>query len=178
MAAGFCHESRREDTREDIKAPPAFAGGAEKERKSEMGGLRFDSAAEMPEGMRKLYAQKALPAAREAERGRKYHNVATETAGIRFDSKKEARRYAELIDLLRAGQIEKLKLQPQFTMQESFLTEKGQRVRAIRYTADFSYLKNGKLMVEDVKTRPTRTKEFLRNKKMMVERFGIEVQEV
>lgn len=172
MAAGFCHESRREDTREDIKAPPAFAGGAEKERKSERNGLRFDSAAEMPEGMRKLYARKALPAAREAERGRKYHNVATETAGIRFDSKKEARRYAELLDLLRAGQIEKLKLQ------ESFLTERGQRVRAIRYTADFSYLKNGKLMVEDVKTRPTRTKEFLRNKKMMVERFGIEVQEV
>ena len=56
-----------------------------------------------------------------------------------FDSKKEARRYDELMAMLRAGQIRDLKLQPQFTIQEAYTTPEGQRVRAIRYQADFSY---------------------------------------
>lgn len=64
------------------------------------------------------------------------------------------------------------------TLQESYLTEDGQRIRAIRYTADFSYRFGGKLVVEDVKSKPTRTKEYLRNKKMMRSKYGIDIQEV
>lgn len=76
--------------------------------------------------------------------GEKYHNVRTqrtlEDGGkVDFDSKKEARRYDELMAMLRAGQIRDLKLQPQFTIQEAYTTPEGQRVRAIRYQADFSY---------------------------------------
>ena len=60
-----------------------------------------------------------------------------------------------------------LRLQPQFTLQESYITETGERIRAVRYTADFSYKFGGKLVVEDVKSKPTRTKEYLRNRKFM-----------
>ena len=50
-------------------------------------------------------------------------------------------------------------------------------VQALRCTADFSYKFGGKLVVEDVKTKPTRTKEYLRNRKFMRSKFGIEIQE-
>lgn len=141
-----------------------------------MSGLRFESMAEMPEGMRALYAKKAL-----AEAGQvrpKYGNEKTETAGIRFDSRKEALRYEYLMQLVRCGVISDLRLQPQFTLQESYLTETGERVRAIRYTADFSYMKDGQRVVEDVKSRATRTKEYLRNRKFMRSIYGIDIQEV
>ena len=57
----------------------------------------------------------------------------------KFDSIAEARRYDELALQLSAGAIRKLKIQPQFTIQESYITERGERIRAIRYVADFSY---------------------------------------
>lgn len=113
----------------------------------------------------------------------KYHNQRDERAtasgpSIRFDSKKEARRFDELAVMLRAGTIQDLKLQPQFTLQEAYTTAAGVRVRAIRYQADFSYQRNGVLVVEDVKSRATRTREYLMKKKLMQERLGIEIQEV
>ena len=80
--------------------------------------------------------------------------------------------------MLRAEIITDLRLQPQFTLQESYITENGKRIRAIRYTADFSYRFGGKLVVEDVKSTATRTKEYLRNKKMMRSKYGIDIQEV
>ena len=36
----------------------------------------------------------------------------------------------------------------------------------------------GKLVVEDVKSKPTRTKEYLRNRKFMRSKFGIDIQEI
>ena len=152
-----------------------------------MSGLRFESMADMPPRMRELYARQKLdisgaaaPATlRKGSQGNtKYHNERAERAGVRFDSQKEARRYDELIVMLRAGIISDLRLQPQFTLQESYITETGERIRAVRYTADFSYKFGGKLVVEDVKSKPTRTKEYLRNRKFMRSRFGIDVQEV
>ena len=68
--------------------------------------------------------------------------------------------------------------QQQFTLQESYMTETGERIRAVRYTADFSYKFGGKLVVEDVKSTPTRTKEYLRNRKFMRSKFGIDIQEI
>ena len=99
---------------------------------------------------------------------------------VYFDSQKEARRYDELLLMLRAGEIRDLRLQPQFTIQESYVTETGERVRAIRYTADFSYIRevSGEKIVEDVKSGPTRTKEYLRNRKFMRSMYGIDVREV
>ena len=126
-------------------------------------------------------AQKQIYAKVLAEQGRKkpkYNNQPTESRGIRFDSKKEARRFEELMLLQQAGEIADLKLQPQFTLQESYVTAEGERVRAIRYVADFSYWQEGDLVVEDVKSRATATAQYKLKKKLMQERLGISVKEV
>ena len=147
-----------------------------------MSGLKFESMADMPAGMRDMYTRKMQrKGARNAkEKGKtpKYHNQKVEREGIPFDSKREANRYLELMAMVRAGIITDLRLQPQFTLQESYITEKGERIRAIRYTADFSYRFGKKLVVEDVKSEATRTKEYLRNKKMVRSKFGIDIDEV
>ena len=152
-----------------------------------MSGLRFESMEDMPPRMRELYARQQIdlsgaaapaPLRKGSQENTKYHNAPAERAGIRFDSQKEARRYDELMTMLRAGIISDLRLQPQFTLQESYVTETGERIRAIRYTADFSYRFGGKLVVEDVKSKPTRTKEYLRNRKFMRSKFGIDIQEI
>ena len=144
-----------------------------------MSGLRFESMADMPPRMRELYARQQLPGADDApKKDTKYHSTPAERAVVRFDSQKEARRYDELMTMLRAGIISDLRLQPQFTLQESYITETGERIRAVRYTADFSYKFGGKLVVEDVKSTATRTKEYLRNRKFMRSKFGIDIQEI
>jgi hypothetical protein len=148
-----------------------------------MSGLRFESMADMPPRMRELYARQQIDlsgaAAPATLHGKTKYGSRKDTRGeLRFASRKEARRYDELMVMLRAGIISDLRLQPQFTLQESYVTETGERIRAIRYTADFSYKFGGKLVVEDVKTKPTRTKEYLRNRKFMRSKFGIEIQEV
>lgn len=135
----------------------------------------------------------AAEAQKKAARESKYHNQKDERAAgsgasIRFDSKKEARRYDELMAMLRAGKIRDLKLQPQFTLQEAYTTTEGVRVRAIRYQADFTYQRpqfvdrDGEwiwgLVVEDVKSRATKTRAYAMKKKLMQERFNIEIQEV
>lgn len=114
------------------------------------------------------------------EKQRKYHNQPADVDGIRFDSQKEARRYRELMALLRAGKIRDLKLQPQFTLQESYKTPDGKRVQAIRYVADFSYFDCDldKDVVEDVKSKATKTRVYEMKRKLMLDRFGIEVREV
>ena len=147
------------------------------------------------------------PASGEPGGGRKYHNKPTERvtasgAVLRFDSQKEARRYDELAALERAGTIRELRMQVDFTLQEAYTDGEGRRVRAIRYKADFTYLRkmenggltkvpclNGegdrlvhnpewKIVVEDVKSRATRTKEYIMKRKLMKERFNIDIQEV
>ena len=109
----------------------------------------------------------------------KYHATPDYRGAIRFDSRKEARRYDELILLQRAGKISDLKLQPQFTLQESYRTPEGKRVQAIRYVADFSYVDiDGNTIVEDVKSPATKTRVYQIKRKLMMERKGIEVKEV
>lgn len=150
-----------------------------------MSGLRFESMADMPPRMRELYARQQMPGAAapathcKGSQGKTKYGSRKDTRGeMRFASKKEARRYDELMVMLRGGIISDLRLQPQFTLQESYITETGERIRAVRYTADFSYRFGGKLVVEDVKSTATRTKEYLRNRKFMRSKFGIEIQEV
>ena len=133
------------------------------------------------------------PAAAPTGGGRKYHNKPTERvtpAGnvLRFDSQKEARRYDELATLGRAGKIRDLRMQVDFTLQEAYTDSQGRRVRAIRYRADFTYQKpsfvdrDGEtcwaLVVEDVKSKATKTKQYAMKRKMMQEHFGIYIQEV
>lgn len=100
----------------------------------------------------------------------KYHNSKTVIDGIRFDSKKEAKRYLELKILEKAGAIQDLKRQVPYV-----LINKSRYGRAIKYVADFVYLENGQLVVEDVKG--VRTPVYKLKKRLMAERFGIEVKE-
>ena len=99
-------------------------------------------------------------------------------AAFAIDSKKEARRYDALVLLLRTGKITDLKVQPEFTLIEAYTTPDGERVRALRYRADFSYKRDGVLIVEDVKSTATRTRTYLDKRKLMREIHGIEVKEV
>lgn len=118
----------------------------------------------------------------------KYHNEPDSRGNLHFDSKKEARRYDELLVLLRAGKIRNLRLQAQYTLQESYIAPDGERVRAIRYVADFAYErptlpdKNGTVywlpVVEDVKSRATKTAQYEMKKKLLRERFNITITEV
>ena len=123
--------------------------------------------------------------AKQRQKESKYRNEQTVVRGIRFDSKKEANRYEELMLLVRMGRIRKLKLQQDFTLQEGFTTESGERVRPIKYRADFTYERkvpdgNGGVHwvfeVEDAKG--VRTDKYKLKKKMMLERFGITIREV
>lgn len=115
----------------------------------------------------------------------KYRNTPTTRvtpsgAIIRFDSMKEARRFDWLIERERRGDIRELRLQVDFTLQEAYTDTEGRRVRAIRYRADFTYYEGaqGVKVVEDVKSRATRTKEYAMKKKMLKDRFGLEITEV
>ena len=180
----------------------------------------------------------------------KYHNQkAVRYVGdnaIRFDSQKEARRFDELMLLQKAGKIRELKLQVDFTLQEAYtMPDTGNRVRAIRYRADFTYLervgddfgytvdrdveiatsasppRNDKpgeriaatpagcrndetevhaatspsglrpatspcagealgwrLVVEDVKSDGTRTREYGIKRKLMAEKYGVQIKEI
>lgn len=126
----------------------------------------------------------------------KYRNKKIEVGGIEFDSKKEAKRYADLLTLLRAGEISDLQLQREFELipaqYETFprYGKKGQRLkdgqRCIEkgcvYKADFSYMQDGRLVVEDVKgyRNPNSAgyAKFVIKRKLMLWLHGIRVVEV
>jgi len=70
--------------------------------------------------------------------------------GIKFDSIKEGRRYEDLKLMVRSGDISNLELQPVILLQPGFICH-GKRIRKITYKADFKYIENGKIIIEDVK---------------------------
>lgn len=168
------------------------------------GGLHFDSLADLPPGIRQQVAGKIVESKLTPVVGNKYNNQPTEIGGIRFDSKKEARRYQYLMDAVRVGIIEDLHLQQDFTLQEAYTTPQGERIRAIRYRADFTYRVvcanyehiccighididwwreaiqqhgRGVLVVEDVKSKATKTPEYRMKYKMMAEK-GYIIREI
>lgn len=106
----------------------------------------------------------------------KYNAVKERRGTLVFDSKKEARRYDELLLLLRAGQIKDLKLQVGFTLMEGFTTPEGEKVKPIVYRADFAYTEGDRRIVEDVKG--VKTREYELKKKLMLDKYGITVREV
>lgn len=85
----------------------------------------------------------------------KYRSQGTTVDGIRFDSKKEARRWCELKLLEKAGEISNLERQvpiPLYGKEGPILTDSGKRQRT--YVADFRYCDsrlNGAVVIEDAK---------------------------
>ncbi len=84
----------------------------------------------------------------------KYRNKKTQIGMYVFDSIAESKRYKELALLEQAGQIKGLELQPKFLLQEGF-KKNGKTFRKIEYIADFMYIENGKVIIEDVKGMET-----------------------
>lgn len=105
----------------------------------------------------------------------KYHNTITEYDGIKFDSIKEKNRYVGLKQLEDLGIIKDLKLQVKFELQPSYKYQ-DKTIRAINYYADFTYIQDGKLIVED--TKGFKTKEYLIKKKILLYKYDIDFREV
>ena len=110
----------------------------------------------------------------------KYNNRKVELDGFTFDSQKEARRYSELKILVRVGEISELELQKSFVLAESVKFNNEPRAKPdIRYVADFAYMENGVMIVEDVKSKATKSLPVYRMKKhLMKSVHGIEIQEI
>lgn len=122
----------------------------------------------------------------------KYRNKKYTFDGITFDSRKEARRYAELKAMQQAGIIQDLKLQVKYVLipaqrescneiyksgRKKGCFKQGKIIeRECSYIADFVYLENGILVVEDAKGM--RTKEYIIKRKLMLKEYGIRIREV
>jgi hypothetical protein len=102
----------------------------------------------------------------------KYKAIRTEVDGLWFASKKEAKRYRELVLLEKAGAISHLELQPIYEINY-------QGVKICRYQGDFRYFCKEKRarVLEDVKGMKT---PVYRLKKKLVEAFypGTKIVEV
>lgn len=110
--------------------------------------------------------------------------------GEAFDSIKEAKRYQELLLLEKAGHIRNLERQPAFGLipaQYEFFArygKSGKRLKdgkkcienSVKYIADFSYIKDDELIVED--TKGFRTKDYIIKRKLMLWIYGIKIREV
>lgn len=96
----------------------------------------------------------------------KYRNKHCQINGIKFHSKAEAKRYLDLSLLQSVGEISDLKLQVPFQ-----ITINNQKL--CKYIADFTYMKDGKLIVEDKKG--VRTATFNLKKKLMKIVLGIDI---
>lgn len=88
-----------------------------------------------------------------------------------FDSKKEAKRFGELKLLLKAKKIYDLQCHPKFP-----LFVKNQKVCV--YIADFTYrTATGHIIVEDVKSKGTKTSTYRLKNKLMKAIYGIDIYE-
>ena len=106
----------------------------------------------------------------------KYHSRKATVDGIEFDSQKEARRFRELSLLERAGQITGLQRQVKFELIPSQKIDGKVVERAWTYVADFVYMENGKMVVED--TKGFKTKDYIIKRKLMLHLQGIRIREV
>ena len=122
------------------------------------------------------YAPKTKP-----KSGRsKFNAQRIEKDGMKFDSVKEYKRYIELTARMQRGEISELKCQVKFVLAPKVKLEGEKRAKPeLRYYADFTYLSNGKLIVEDVKSAVTRKLASFRNKKHLMKTVhGIDIREV
>lgn len=106
-------------------------------------------------------------------RRNKYGNVMTTVHGIEFASKKEARRYQDLLLLEKAGEICNLFVQRPFP-----IVVNG--VPICSYIADFTYseIPSGRYVIEDVKSPASKTPVYRLKKKLMVAVHALEITEI
>ena len=125
------------------------------------------------------------------KKGNKYKNEKVEFDGIKFDSKRERDRYMVLKDAERRGVISELKCQLKFTLIPAQYHEEAKQLKtkvkivdkfdfhAITYIGDFQYVKDGKIVVEDIKISPKLVPaEFKIKEKMMYYFHKIRIRRV
>ena len=125
------------------------------------------------------------------EKGQKYKNKKIEIDGIKFDSTKEGKRYIVLKQALAEGVIQDLKLQVKYELIPSIKEEYVEHLKTkdkiktrtlqlpITYTCDFQYLKDGELVVEDIKASPKLLpKEFTLKEKLMFWKYRIKIRKI
>lgn len=124
----------------------------------------------------------------------KYHSKKVTVDGIEFDSKKESQRYIELKQQERQGLISDLQMQVPFVLipaQYETVTEYTPKThkpklvkklveRKLKYVCDFSYVKNGEVVVEDVKgyKNSAAYSEFVIKRKLMLWVHNVKVVEI
>lgn len=115
----------------------------------------------------------------------KYRNQKVKTEEGVFDSKKEYARWLVLKDMESIGLIKGLKRQCKFELIPKQVLEvprmkKGGKMQRselpVTYTADFVYVENGKVIVED--TKGMKTEKYIIKRKLMMYLKGIEIREV
>ena len=112
----------------------------------------------------------------------KLKNQKIEVNGIKFDSKREAKRYKELMLLMEAGEISDLRLQVKFNLLPKQRDSNGKAIRAVDYIADFVYFRGDQQVVEDAKgyrnPKAATYAIFVLKKKMMKYFHDIDIVEV
>lgn len=110
----------------------------------------------------------------------KYRNRKVEHEGMTFDSEKELRRWRVLVLMQDAGHITELRRQVAFELAPAVRLDGEARMKtALRYIADAVYVQDGKLIVEDVKSKPTRTTAIYRAKKhLLATVHNLQIKEV
>ena len=127
------------------------------------------------------------------KRKNKYNAKKVEFDGHVFDSKKEKARYELLKEACDNGLISDLKRQVRYELEPPVVEEYEEHLktkvikktrtlqRGIYYTCDFQYIKDGELVVEDVKSSPAQAKldkAYQIRKKLLFARHGIKIYEV
>jgi len=110
----------------------------------------------------------------------KYQAHAVRVDGILFDSQREAARYQELKQLALAGVITDLEVHPGWPLIVSAIyTEQPRIFQSVgMFHADFKYTRDGQLIVEDVKSKPTKTEAYKLRKKIVEAVHGITITEI
>lgn len=94
-----------------------------------------------------------------------------------FDSKKEAERFVVLRAQQQAGRISFLERQVRISVKVRHpLT--GVDTIVCHYVADFAYIRNGRRVIEDVKSEMTKKLPVYKLKKKMLAAMGVTIEEV
>jgi hypothetical protein len=111
----------------------------------------------------------------------KYQARSVRVDGILFDSQREVVRYQELKRLALAGVITDLEVHPGWPLIVSALYVEQPRIfQSVgwMFHADFKYQRDGQLIVEDVKSKPTKTEAYKLRKKIVEAVHGITITEI
>lgn len=125
------------------------------------------------------------------KKGERYNHTTVEANGLKFDSKKEYQRYLFLKEAEDKGLIADLRTQVKFELIPAVTEEYVEHLktkdkiktrtlqRAITYTADACYYKDGEYVVEDCKISPkVKPEKYVLKAKMMFALKGIRIKEV